>query len=195
MSYGRTWPVAARLDGSVVRLDPMTITILCPNGHKLVCPESQAGKRGKCPQCGATFRVPDLSSSSVGASASSSGSSLPMITGSGSAPRNPAPVPVPIGGAAPEQPAGGAQGAGVAQPVPLAQPQVVPQPVPQPMAAIRPYNDGDAVGQNEIIFLCPNGHKLCGPTTLSGNAGDCPLCGIQFLVPSEEDQADHGSTA
>jgi hypothetical protein len=161
----------------------MTITLLCPNGHKLVCPETQAGKRGKCPQCGATFRVPDLSSSSVGSSASSSGSSLPMISGSGSSPRSPAPVPVPI--AVPGSEATSAVGQ-AAQPQPILQPQVAPEPAP----AIRPYADGDAVNEDELIFLCPNGHQLCGPATLGGNAGQCPLCFVQFLVPSDEEPVE-----
>jgi len=106
-----------------------------------------------------------------------------MISGSGSAPRNPAPIPVPV-------------------PVPVSVPAAeAPGPVAQPQlaaaqsSAIRPYADGDAVNENEVIFLCPNGHQLCGPTTLGGNAGECPLCGIQFLVPSDDDQPEHGPAA
>src|SRR5712672_2082378 len=37
---------------------PNTITFLCPNGHRLSCPEQQAGKGGKCPKCGASFKIP-----------------------------------------------------------------------------------------------------------------------------------------
>lgn len=36
----------------------MPIQLLCPNGHKLSCPDEQAGKAGKCPKCGIAFRVP-----------------------------------------------------------------------------------------------------------------------------------------
>lgn len=32
---------------------------LCPNGHKLNGPPSLKGKPGKCPHCGARFRIPD----------------------------------------------------------------------------------------------------------------------------------------
>ena len=31
---------------------------LCPNGHKLNGPPSMKGKAGKCPHCGARFRIP-----------------------------------------------------------------------------------------------------------------------------------------
>lgn len=38
----------------------MSIRFLCPNGHKIQCPDEQAGKAAKCPRCGVKFRVPDL---------------------------------------------------------------------------------------------------------------------------------------
>lgn len=34
------------------------IHFLCPNGHPLEAPVSSAGKKGKCPDCGAKFKVP-----------------------------------------------------------------------------------------------------------------------------------------
>ncbi len=39
----------------------MMIEFLCPNGHKIRCPEDRAGLPAKCPKCGVKFRVPDLS--------------------------------------------------------------------------------------------------------------------------------------
>ncbi len=36
----------------------MVLRFLCPNGHRLESPENLAGKPGKCPKCGATFRIP-----------------------------------------------------------------------------------------------------------------------------------------
>ena len=154
----------------------MTISLLCPNGHRLICPDQQAGKRGKCPQCGATFRVPDVSGSSPsnappsGSSPSnnpfaasnsgvgSSGSS-PILVG-GSAPRNPAPVPVKV---------------------------AAPEPAPTP-PGLRPYNDGDAIGDDELAFLCPQGHHLCGPASLGGEPGECPVCHTRFLVPGADEE-------
>jgi Zn finger protein HypA/HybF involved in hydrogenase expression len=35
-----------------------TFVFLCPNGHKLNGPPSLKGKPGKCPHCGAKFRIP-----------------------------------------------------------------------------------------------------------------------------------------
>jgi DNA-directed RNA polymerase subunit RPC12/RpoP len=35
------------------------IEFLCPNGHKIRCQATQAGKAAKCPRCGVKFRVPD----------------------------------------------------------------------------------------------------------------------------------------
>jgi hypothetical protein len=139
----------------------MTIALLCPNGHRLLCPEQQAGKRGKCPQCGATFRVPELSSVTSGPGSSSA---MPILVAGGSSPKL---VESP-------QPAG-----------------LLSEPEPAVENPIRPYEDGEAVGDNEIVFLCPEGHHLRGPTTLGGGPGECPTCGIKFLVPTEQDLAEH----
>jgi hypothetical protein len=38
-----------------------------------------------------------------------------------------------------------------------------------------------------IVFLCPNGHRLHGPRSLEGRAGQCPHCGARFRVPSQDD--------
>lgn len=35
------------------------IEFLCPNGHKIRCPDAQAGRAAKCPKCQVRFRVPD----------------------------------------------------------------------------------------------------------------------------------------
>jgi hypothetical protein len=37
------------------------IEFLCPNGHKIHCPEEQAGRAAKCPRCGVKFRIPQPS--------------------------------------------------------------------------------------------------------------------------------------
>src|SRR5436190_8527561 len=36
----------------------MGIKFLCPNGHKMIVKAFLAGKRGKCPKCGASVRIP-----------------------------------------------------------------------------------------------------------------------------------------
>ncbi|HEY5312024.1 MAG TPA: hypothetical protein VIK18_05870, partial [Pirellulales bacterium] len=126
--------------------------------------EQQAGKRGKCPQCGATFRVPDLSAAPVAA-----GGSSPQLS-AGSAPRN---VPIPLDSSL------GSSGSAPSL-LDIEEPAVRENP-------IKPYNDGDAVGEHEIVFLCPEGHHLSGATSLGGNPGECPVCHAKFIVPSEED--------
>jgi hypothetical protein len=44
------------------------------------------------------------------------------------------------------------------------------------------------LGADEIIFLCPNGHRLHGSTRLAGRPGQCPHCGVKFLVPGPDDE-------
>ncbi len=34
------------------------IEFLCPNGHRIRCPDEQAGRAAKCPKCQVAFRVP-----------------------------------------------------------------------------------------------------------------------------------------
>jgi len=36
------------------------IEFLCPNGHRISCPENQAGQAAKCPRCEVRFRIPEL---------------------------------------------------------------------------------------------------------------------------------------
>ena len=44
--------------------------------------------------------------------------------------------------------------------------------------------------QDLFIFLCPNGHKLNGPPSLKGKAGQCPHCGAKFRIPSDDDEME-----
>ena len=55
---------------------------------------------------------------------------------------------------------------------------------------IKPYNEGDPVGEQEIVFLCPEGHHLSAATSLGGKPGQCPVCQTKFLVPSEDDLSE-----
>jgi hypothetical protein len=57
--------------------------------------------------------------------------------------------------------------------------------VPAASAAAGVQNIGASgqAEQNNIAFLCPNGHRLVGPARLQGQAGQCPHCGARFLVP------------
>ena len=41
--------------------------------------------------------------------------------------------------------------------------------------------------EEQIQFLCPNGHLLFGPRRLQGRAGQCPECGVKFRIPSYDE--------
>jgi hypothetical protein len=59
------------------------IEFLCPNGHKIHCPDAQAGWAAKCPRCGVKFRIPSLSETPASdAVRPDSTISLPDLTGS-----------------------------------------------------------------------------------------------------------------
>lgn len=119
------------------------IEFLCPNGHRIHCPEEQAGRAAKCPRCGVKFRIPSLSEAdTLSPAADESEAAEPELTDSG------------------------------VQPTPSGQP-------------------GDsAVGRQEIEFLCPNGHRLHGPATLQGRAGECPECGSRFRIPTYDEVSE-----
>jgi hypothetical protein len=62
--------------------------------------------------------------------------------------------------------------------------------------AIRSYDsDHDpAPADDEIVFLCPEGHQLVGPATAAGEAEECPVCHTRFLVPSPEEIEEETSS-
>ena len=78
-------------------------------------------------------------------------------------------------------------------------PFVVPEPVElgldldpldDPLPPITPAmgsGKGNVGGGEVFVFLCPNGHKLHGPPSLKGKAGQCPHCGARFRIPTDED--------
>ena len=110
----------------------MVIQFLCPNGHKIHCPDDRAGKPAKCPKCAAKFRVPEIEAEEEQG----------------------------------EEPGGDDDGG----------PQVGAAP--------------EATAEEQIEFLCPNGHRLHGPASLQGKAGECPECGSRFRVPSYDEVPD-----
>jgi hypothetical protein len=165
----------------------MVITFLCPAGHKLTSPPELAGKPGKCPKCGATFRVP-IPEPEEGADAG------------GHAPVHP------LGAAATTSPvqkqadsAAAAQTAKAVRPPPSESRAPPPRPpasgetaasaeigtVAEPEAFLA--DETPEADDSHIVFLCPNGHRLHGPASLVGQPGQCPQCGIKFLVPSPDD--------
>jgi hypothetical protein len=118
------------------------IEFLCPEGHKIRCPEEKAGRSAKCPKCGVGFRIPTLED---------------------------------LGLAAPPEPA-----------TPDIMEEVVDEPAahsPQGGSGKRSGSSPLAPKDEQIEFLCPNGHHLHGPKSLQGKAGECPECGSRFRIP------------
>lgn len=66
-------------------------------------------------------------------------------------------------------------------------PAVTPRPSP-PLTAPR----GDPA---EVVFLCPNGHKLNSPARMIGKPGQCPHCQAKFLVPDPLEISDDEALA
>lgn len=150
----------------------MTIALLCPNNHKLFCPETLAGKRGKCPHCGATFRVPELEDAAEPASSPQLG-----FEGIG---------PPPEAGSAPRLKIGPADDQTEDEPH---DEEAAEESTEEPAEEnpIQVYEDGQEIAADDILFLCPEGHHLHGPGSLVDTPGECPVCGEQFLVPSSDE--------
>lgn len=55
----------------------MGIVAFCPSGHRVKVKDHLAGKKGICPQCGATFRIPIAAAA---AATPATGSGLPRAT-------------------------------------------------------------------------------------------------------------------
>ncbi len=63
------------------------IEFFCPNGHKIICPDEQAGRGAKCPKCGVKFRIPYPAEVDAShAAGSDSDVSKPELTDSGIGP-------------------------------------------------------------------------------------------------------------
>jgi hypothetical protein len=109
----------------------MVIQFLCPNGHKIHCPDDRAGKPAKCPKCAAKFRVPEIE--------------------------------------------------------PEGEQDEDEEPEENTDGDSQTDGASSATAEEQIEFLCPNGHRLHGPASLQGKAGECPECGSRFRVPSYDE--------
>jgi hypothetical protein len=136
------------------------IKFLCPSGHPLSAPDNLAGKKGKCPKCNTPFVVPNLEGDAE-------------LSPPGAGP------------ASDEQ--------GDAEPAERQEPAASGPGESSGAEGSREFpamgsGKGIAAAPGEIfVFLCPNGHKLNGPPSMKGKAGQCPHCGARFRIPSDED--------
>ncbi|RMF89721.1 MAG: hypothetical protein D6741_17565, partial [Planctomycetota bacterium] len=48
--------------------------------------------------------------------------------------------------------------------------------------------------EEQIEFLCPNGHRLFGPKRLQGRPGQCPECGMRFRIPNYDSVPEEEET-
>lgn len=53
------------------------------------------------------------------------------------------------------------------------------------------------MADGQFAFSCPNGHQLNGPANLQGQPGQCPKCGVKFIIPTSDGSEawDDGSFA
>lgn len=59
--------------------------------------------------------------------------------------------------------------------------------VPDPRRSAESSPDLNGDTEDTIVFLCPNGHKLNGPSSLQGKPGQCPHCNTRFVIPEFDD--------
>lgn len=145
------------------------IKFLCPNGHQLTAPDHLAGKSGKCPKCSTAFVVPTLEE--LAQSSESPPSDAP---GPGEADRMP-PTPSDTASSSPdpntERPDSKSD---------IGKSGVVSG------SKIGTESSKGSAKPGVFVFLCPNGHKLNGPASLKGKAGQCPHCGARFVIPEDD---------
>lgn len=52
------------------------------------------------------------------------------------------------------------------------------------------HDTTENAADDQIVFLCPNGHRLNSPVALAGRPGQCPHCAAKFLIPSLEESLE-----
>ncbi len=152
----------------------MPIEAICPSGHKILCPDDRAGRAAKCPRCGASFRIPGPRVTANVAGGNAQGSSVAIDVNTATSNREDSAMTDAANAGNSLAPANG---------------QSVQPPFntigSEPNGALPPplAPSGDEL----IVFLCPNGHKLNGPARLAGKTGQCPHCGARFEIPFPEE--------
>lgn len=174
------------------------IKFLCPNGHQLTAPDHLAGKTGKCPKCSTAFMVPTLEELAAAegpadqptpdepAKVPSDADRLPPMKAAaeGPATNEATEPPVETGEGKSGVGRSGVGISGVAKAEAGGQSDVGKSGV----AGSSKIGTESTKGKNAnvFVFLCPNGHKLNGPPSLKGKAGQCPHCGARFVIPEDD---------
>ena len=163
------------------------IKFLCPNGHQLTAPDHLAGKTGKCPKCSTAFMVPTLEE----LAAAEGPADQPNPDEATKAPSEADRLP-PTKSAAENAPAGeSAEKSATAQVESksgIAKAEAGKSDVGKSgvVGGSRIGTESTKGKANVFVFLCPNGHKLNGPPSLKGKAGQCPHCGARFMIPEDD---------
>jgi len=187
----------------------MAIEFTCPNGHKLSSPDDHAGRMAKCRRCGAIARVP--AAQEIAAPQAGAAAPIAASGGSDKLGRDKAWSDKPLGEKAIADAAGGsgklsAHAAEAASAADKTHGEKQPHAPPREEAPLAATNGAKPAGESsvptapnpappqpaaeeQIVFLCPNGHKLNAPPSLQGRAGQCPHCGAKFRIPLLDESA------
>lgn len=154
------------------------IKFLCPNGHQLNAPDHLAGKSGKCPKCSTAFMVPTLEElAEAEETTPEPAAESPAPSEADRMPPNKLPLdPLPE---SPTADAGGEKSE-------KSQSDIGKSGVVSGSKIGTESTKGSSKSANVFVFLCPNGHKLNGPPSLKGKAGQCPHCGARFVIPEDD---------
>lgn len=145
----------------------MVIEFECPNGHKLSSSEENGGRMAKCPRCGAATLVPKV------------GGSGKIVLGDASPP---------VGNGSNKSAAKSASDSAkaIANNAAASESSLKRQIVeasPGDSGTNSANRPAAPPADDQIMFLCPNGHKLNAPKSLQGHAGQCPHCKATFRIP------------
>ena len=179
----------------------MAIEVVCPNGHKILCPENRAGRAAKCPRCSTPFRIPESQTGQVHDTAMETASQKTVAPVVSTAVTS-SDVTTSIATAAADTPTDGmaaVSASGESSLNMIESAEVLAGGSSFKLAGGsdlegRLSNASKSTGKQSkgsrrpprdeiVLFLCPNGHKLHGLRELAGKVGQCPHCAAKFEIP------------
>jgi hypothetical protein len=137
----------------------MALEAVCPNGHKILCPDDRAGRVARCPKCGLAYRIPEPGATGPGAAASQS--------------------------APPGSGIGQGTAAVVSSDPTVSQASAASGASDSAIFGLSGLSSSPASPEKDdlFLFLCPNKHKLHGSKRMAGKVGRCPQCNMRFEIP------------
>lgn len=199
----------------------MAIEFTCPGCLQLFrTPEQTAGKKGKCPHCGAVFTITAAASSTASAPVSAAASATAAAPADAAADKIEFPcsqcgravrTPASMAGkkgkcptcgavfqipeATPSRPATSTPGNRAAESrAPAGPPPLPKKQTPSPAAG--PAAAAGTAAQDSAAFACGRcGKTLRMPPGSAGKKGRCPACGEVFQIPADPPTRDRGPAA